>query len=155
MQHSVAFWLTGKAVALNVGNSNAKAYFLQSGWYSISFLFQASLLLFKSGWQAYVPIHLNVEAYYHCKVQEWHLCYHIAQTTLQLGVNWRWICWNIHIPINVSIITPWKSTTSRSLGINTFNHPWTYQMSYVFPPSLVPLVLSKFLAEHVTGLFIL
>ena len=36
-----------------------------------------------------------------------------------------------------------------ALGLNAFNHPWTFQVSYLFPPILVPLVLSKFLAEHV------
>ena len=36
--------------------------------------------------------------------------------------------------------------------LNAFSHPWTFQVSYVFPPpALVPLVLSKFLAEHVSG----
>ena len=44
------------------------------------------------------------------------------------------------------------STTSGALGLNAFNHPWTFQVGYMFPPSaLVPLVLSKFLAEHVKG----
>ena len=39
-------------------------------------------------------------------------------------------------------------------GLNAFRHPWTYQVSYVFPPpGLVLLVLSIFLAEHVTGQF--
>ena len=39
-----------------------------------------------------------------------------------------------------------------ALGLNAFSHPWTFQVSYVFPPpALVPLVLSKFLAEHVRG----
>ena len=38
------------------------------------------------------------------------------------------------------------------LGLNTFNYPWTFQVTYVFPPlALVPLVLSEFLAEHVKG----
>ena len=37
-----------------------------------------------------------------------------------------------------------------ALGLNPFNHPWMFQVSYMFPPpALVPLVLSKFLAEHV------
>ena len=31
------------------------------------------------------------------------------------------------------------------LRLNAFNHPWTYQLSYVFPPpTLVPLVLLRF-----------
>ena len=36
--------------------------------------------------------------------------------------------------------------------MNAFSHPWTFQVGYVFPPpALVPLVLSKFLAEHVNS----
>ena len=39
-----------------------------------------------------------------------------------------------------------------ALGLNAFSHPWTFQVSYVFPPlAVVSLVLSKFLAEHVNG----
>ena len=58
-----------------------------------------------------------------------------------------------------SIITL-DSTRGGSIGIlpyhsvSTFNHPWTYQVSYVFPPAtLVPLVLSKFLVKHVSHQF--
>ena len=41
-----------------------------------------------------------------------------------------------------------------ALGLNAFNHPQTFQVSYVFPPlALVLLVLSKFLAEHVIDQF--
>ena len=41
-----------------------------------------------------------------------------------------------------------------ALGLNAFNHAWNFQVSYVFPPpSLVPLVLSKFLEEHVKASF--
>ena len=40
------------------------------------------------------------------------------------------------------------------LGLNVFEYPWTYQVSYMFlPPALVPLTLSNFLADHVTGQF--
>ena len=39
-----------------------------------------------------------------------------------------------------------KSLPLGALGFNTFNHPWIYQVSYVFPShALVHLVLSKFL----------
>ena len=45
-----------------------------------------------------------------------------------------------------------NSITSGALGLNAFSHPWTFHISYVFPPpALVPLVLSKFLAEHVNS----
>ena len=40
------------------------------------------------------------------------------------------------------------------LGLNTFNYPRTYHVSYVFPsPTLVTLDLSKFLTKYVTGQF--
>ena len=46
--------------------------------------------------------------------------------------------------------------SSGSLGVKHINHPWTYQVSYVISPSaLVPLVLYKFLAECVTGQYLL
>ena len=39
-----------------------------------------------------------------------------------------------------------------SLGLNAFSLTWTFQVSYVFPSlALVPLVLSKFLLEHVNS----
>ena len=41
-----------------------------------------------------------------------------------------------------------------ALRLNAFNHPWIYQVTYVFPPpALVTLFLSKFQTEHVTGQF--
>ena len=41
-----------------------------------------------------------------------------------------------------------------ALGLNAFNYPWKYWVSYAFPsPALVPLVLSNFMAEYVTGQF--
>ena len=42
----------------------------------------------------------------------------------------------------------------EALGLNAFNHPWAYQVSYLFTPTtLVLLVLSKFLTECATGQF--
>ena len=57
------------------------------------------------------------------------------------------------VPLNASIITPWNLLLPLgALGLGAFNHPWTTQVSYVFPPpALVPLVLSQFLVEHVKG----
>ena len=45
-----------------------------------------------------------------------------------------------------------NSTTSGGLGVECLQPSLTFQVSYVFPPcTLVPLVLSKFLAEYVIG----
>ena len=55
--------------------------------------------------------HFNVEAKYlswKSLVVEWHLIPHVAQETFRIWVSWRCISWYIHIPINVSIFTPWK-----------------------------------------------
>ena len=39
-----------------------------------------------------------------------------------------------------------------ALGLNAFNHPWMFQVGYLFPPpALVPPVLSHFLTEQVKG----
>ena len=47
-----------------------------------------------------------------------------------------------------------KPTASGSIGLNAFKKACSYQVNYVFLPSaLLPLVLSKFLAEHFTGQF--
>ena len=47
-----------------------------------------------------------------------------------------------------------KSTTSQILWVEHFQPPSTFQMSYLVPPpALVPLVLSMFLAKHVTSQF--
>ena len=47
-----------------------------------------------------------------------------------------------------------KYTTFGSLGLNNFNHPRNFKVSYVFPShAFTPLVLSKFLAEHVIDRF--
>ena len=84
---------------------------------------------------------------------EWHLLPQVAQAAFHFGAFQRWTCWHLLIPLNASIITPWNlHYLWGALGLNAFNHPWTFQVSYMFPPpALVPLVLSKFLAEHVKG----
>ena len=45
-----------------------------------------------------------------------------------------------------------QTPTTGALEFSAFNHPWTFQVNYVFsPPGLVPLDLCKFLADHVKG----
>ena len=49
-----------------------------------------------------------------------------------------------------------ESVIFGNIGVNAFNHPCKYQVSYVFPLLvLASLVLSKFLVEQVTDQFML
>ena len=105
----------------------------------------------------YIPIHPNVEAHY-LSSEGWFLSGTCFLTLLRLhfitGVSQRWICWHPNIPINVNSITPWRVywKVSGAPELSAFNHLWTYQVSYVFPPpASVSCVLSKFLVEHVIG----
>ena len=85
---------------------------------------------------------------------EYHLLSQVAHAAFSpLGSFQRWTCWYLLVPPNASIITYWNLHYPwELLGLNAFNHPWMFQVSYVFPtPALGPLVLSKCLGEHVKG----
>ena len=63
-------------------------------------------------------------------------------------------CGSVDIPMYQSVSLLLHLGKSTTLELNTFNYPWTYQVSFTFPTStLVPLILSKSLVEHVTGQF--
>ena len=69
MLHKVAFWLSGKVVALHLDNSTAKAYLYNQGCTAPLFLSRLAYhilnLVDKHGITlipAYIPTHLNVEA---------------------------------------------------------------------------------------------
>ena len=72
----------------------------------------------KSSWQACyyslipadIHTHLNVKAeYLMWKVSEWPLLPCIAQASFNFWANQSWTCWHPYVPINVSIIIPWKT----------------------------------------------
>ena len=105
---------------------------------------------------AYIPTHLNVEANYQSQGQmlpEWHILPRVAQAALHL--------WGLpEVDFQASSCTTQcqhyyileSPLPLGALGLNAFNHPWTFQVSHVFPtPTLVPLVLSKSLVEHVNS----
>ena len=95
---------------------------------------------------AFLPTHLNVKAGYPREGWFQSDTFLIADKSLNLGVNWRWIYCHEN---NYILENPLPLGT---VGLNACNDPNTF--SYVFPPpALVPLVLVKFLAEHVTGWF--
>ena len=160
---SMAFHLSGKVVALHLDNSTAKAYLCNQGGTVSPFLSRMACWILsltdKHGIipiPAYIPTHLNVEADYLSQDQllpEWHLLPQVAHAAFCL--------WGLQ---EVDLLASSHSTQCQhyytletplplgTLGLNAFSHPWTFQVSYVFPPpALVPLVLSKFLAEHVNG----
>ena len=160
MLHRIAFCLSGKVVALHLDNSTAKAYLCNQGGTVSPFLSRLACQILsltdKYGitlLPVYIPTHLNVEADYLSQnwlLPEWHL---LPQVALCL--------WGLP---EVDLLASSHSTKCQHyftlepplplgvLGLNAFSHPWTFQVSYVFPPpALVPLVLSKFLAEHVNS----
>ena len=159
----MAFCLSGKVVALHLDISTAKAYLCNQGGRVSPFLstlaWQILSLTDKHGitlLPVYIPTHLNVEADYlswDWLLLEWHLLPQVAETAFCL--------WGLP---EVDLLASSRSTECQhyftletplllgSLGLNAFSHPCSFQVSYECPPpALVPLVLSKFLAENVNG----
>ena len=105
---------------------------------------------------AYIPTHLNVEADFlsgDWMLPEWQLLLQVAQVTFHLlGLPAVALLASSHSTQCHHYFTLETPLPLGALGLNAFSHPWKFQVSYVFPPpALVPLVLSKFLAEHVNG----
>ena len=159
----MAFCLSGKVVALHLDNSTAKVNLCNQGDTVSPFLSRLACWILsltdKHGitlLPAYIATHLNVKADYlswDWLLLKWHLLPQVAQAAFHL--------WGLP---EVDLLASSCSTQCKhyftletplpvwALGLNAFSHPWNFQVSYVFPPlALVPLVLSKFLAEHVNG----
>ena len=147
MLHRMAFHLSGKVVALHLGNNTAKAYLCNQGGTVSPFLSRLACLILsltdKHGITlipAYIPTHLNVEASYLSRDGmlldwDWHLLHQVAQAAFHL--------WG-HPEVDLLAFS--HSTQCQhyytlesplplgALGLNVFNHPWMFQVSYVFPP---------------------
>ena len=157
----MAFCLSGEVVALHLDNSTAKVYLCNQGGTVSPFLSRLACQILsltdKHGitlLPAYIPTHVNVEADFLSWdgiLPEWHLLPQVAWAAFHL--------WGLP---EVDLLASSCSTqcqhyftleTLLPLGVlelNALSRPWKFQVSYVFPPPpLVPLVLSKFLAEHV------
>ena len=152
-------------VALHLGNCTVKAYLCNQGDTISSFLSRLACWILSLADKysitlipIYIPTHLNVEANYLSWGRlhpGWHLFHHIAQAAFKfcglpemdlLALSCSMQCWQYYTLENP--LPLW------ALRLNAFNHPWMYQVCYVFPShALVPPVLSMFLAEHVTGQF--
>ena len=118
MLHRMAFYLSGKVVALHMDNSTAKAYLCNQGGTVSPFLSRLACQILsltdKHGIiliSAYIPTHLNVEADY----LSWIGCFQSGIFSLRwlkqlfaFGVFQRWTCWLLLVPLNASIITSWN-----------------------------------------------
>ena len=159
----MAFCLSGKVVALLLDNSTAKAYLCNQGGTVSPFLSRLACQILsltdKHGiilLPAYIPTHLNVEADFLSQAQmlsQRDLLPQVAQAAFHLWglpeVDFLASSCSTQCQHYFTLETP---PALGALGLNAFCHPWKFQVSYVFPPlALVPLVLSKFLAEHVNG----
>ena len=126
----IVFRLSGKVATLHLDNSTAKAYSCNQGGTPSTFFSKLACHILNLAdmyginlLPAYFPIHLNVITDYLSQgrlVSELHLLPHIAEAIFQLlkfWNFWRWICVHPYIPVKVRIITPMKSTTSRSFLI--------------------------------------
>ena len=155
MLHRMAFCLSGKVVALHLDNSTAKVYLCNQDGTVSPFLSRLACWILsltnKHGitlLPAYIPTHLIVEAdllSWDQLLLEWHLLPQVAQAAFHL--------WGLP---EVELLASSCSTQCQhyftletplplgALGLNAFSHPWNFS-------ALVPLVLSKFLAEHVNG----
>ena len=150
--HRMAFCLSSKVVALHLDNSTAKACLCNQGSTVSPFLSRLAYWILSLTDKhcitlipTYIPTHLNVEADYLSWDQmlpEWHLLPQAAQAAFHL--------WGLP---EVNLLASSCTTQCQhyytlesplplgALGLNAFNHPWMFQVSYVFhpPPALVKL----------------
>ena len=162
MLHRMAFQLSGKVVALHLDNNTAKAYLCNQGGVVSPVLSILSCQILKFDWQA-----------------QYESCSSIHSCPSECG-NQLPVLGTVASRVASSSSHCWCSTSSfgstkmdllasshtnqcqhccilesplllGALGLNAFNHPCTFQVSFLFSaPALLPLVLSKFLLEHVT-----
>ena len=163
MLHRMVFCLSGKVVSLHLDNSTAKAYPCNQVSTVSPFLSRLACQILsltnKHGitlLPAYIPTHLNVEAGYLSQgwlLLEWHFLPQVAQAAFCLWglpeMDLLASSPSIQCQHYFTLETP---VPLGALRLNAFSHPGMFQVSYVFPPlALVPLVLSKFLAELVSS----
>ena len=142
MLHRMAFPLSGKVLVLNLDNSTSKAYLCNEGGTVSPFLSRLACwvpsLTNKNGITlipAYIPTYLNAEddyLFWDQMLLEWHLLPQVARVAFHLWV----------LP-EVDLLASSHSTQCQhyyifkfplplgALGLNAFNHPWAFQVSYM------------------------
>ena len=112
------FWLYGKVVALHLENSTAKAYLCNQGGTVSPFLSRLACQILSltnkhsiTVIPAPIATHLSVGTIYLSWGQLlWSGIFFLTllRQLFAFGVYHRWICLHPPMPLNVSIITPWK-----------------------------------------------
>ena len=164
MLHRMAFHLSSKVVALHLDNITAKAYLCNQGGTVSPFLSRLACQILESDQQAqyylffqhtFLPTSMwrQIICPQHRLLPEWHLLPQVAQVAFHIwGLPEVDLLASSHSTQCQHYFTLATPLPVGALGLIAFSHPWTFQVSYVFPPlALVPLVLSSFLAEHVNG----
>ena len=148
-------FLCGKVVALHLDSTSDIAYLCNQDCRASVFLSRLVCLILNLADKnditlipANIPIHLNVEAISHGRVGSW------VTPASSHSLGWVSSFGSTRgrsggILMYQSMLASLHLGTALPLGdfgLNTFNHPWTYQVSYVFhssPSALVPLILSQ------------
>ena len=113
MLHRMAFYLSGKVVALHLGNSTAKAYLCNQGG-TVSLTCQILSLTDRHGitlmQHTFLPISMWRSIICPRVSCFWRGIFSLRwlKQLFAFGVYQRWICWHPPIPLNASIITSWK-----------------------------------------------
>ena len=155
----MAFCLSGKMVALHLNNSIAKTYLCNQGGtvspflcrlacrYCLTNKHSITLIL------AYIPTHLNVQADYQFQSQllwEWHLL-QIAQVAFHLWSQPGGYTGILPYHSMPALLHLGNTTTSGGLGAECLQPSLDVSGKLCFSSCIGPLVLSKFLMEHVKG----
>ena len=165
MLHRRALHESGKVIALHLDNGIVKACICnQGGTVSLSLSRLACGILNLANENcitlhvitAYIPTHLSMEASYLLQgrlVPECHFLPCIDQVAFhlwgQVEMDLLASSYTNHCQHYYTLEKPFPPSV---LGMNAFNHPWTYQVICIFPPAvLVPLVMSSFLECQVAG----
>ena len=159
MLHGMAFHLSAKVVALHLDNSTVKAYLCNQGGTVSPFLSSLACWILsltdKHGITLYSSIHFYPPQCGGRLSVPGSVASRVASSPSGGSCSFLLLGPYGGGPAGISsysmpaLLYLGNSTTCGALGLNAFSCPWTFQVRYVFfPPALVPLVLSKFLAEH-------
>ena len=145
MLHRMTFCLSGKLVGLHLDNRTTIAYLCNEGCTVSHFLSRLAYLILTltdkhiiTLTPTYIPTHLNQEANY---LLWGSVAFGVAcspsdgpSSFLPLGSTRGGSSGILPYYSVPALVQFGNTTTLGALGLNTFNHPWTYQIHYVFPP---------------------